>query len=874
MVRACVALFVVAASLSARAQDGVPAGDVVVAAPDSAWSPVADAAAPDSSEAVRPLVVVSSGGISAGAYQAGVNWTILNLLRLSETNGWRDRSGAAPLLDPHELVVATGASAGGINSVLAAIEWGRPQGETMAAPSSSLYWNVWTGIGLSELLPRQRDSDARGRDTESALSRRYLTQEVFEVVREGLSSDSLRLDRPVATGFALSTRTPHRVNVASGLAVESMRMVSVQQVSPLTTPGGAPAGLGVEPFDFVHTVPDSLFGFGTLRHLPLLPLARAGGLRARVCVPGATPAADQRARAARNADRVLELSSASAAFPYAWGPVELDVVREVAADGFPTVRAEDQETREFIDGGVFDNNPLGLALDLYKRVRLRDQTCRESAPDLTWDRPTILFTDPDSERAWEPTPERKRARGGENRFADLLSLAGQFVTTGRQYEIESEARDLAGARGWLTSTDRRFPIVGTELLAFGAFLARPFRVYDFYAGVYDGFVYAATHLHADGGSRDDLGSAVRELYERSGLCQRDPLVDVVFRPFAEAEFGAAGTPSACRPADPDDAQSRWASVLGAHVDAALENQGADRWFGALTTRLSESVPDPLRAMQCPESESRPGAGLACDLEPHALGIIQQPDFRLRQIASEVLNYRVAYETGPSRQATAAAMAVLNMGLTADRPGLHFNRSAVPYYADGLYERSALRGPHKYNPWKVAGRHALRWALPSRAVLSTGSSYSAWGWSRGVGNGYTALLEVAPFRADELVLPDAQSQGQLSYRTWTSSVHLGLDAPLTPGLALGGRGLFAWDHEWFCGNGTDAGPFGRNAIGAEAFLRLGHFGSVGVSKMVTGSRWTDASGAPVRFDRRVRFTVALHDVGGLLYWLPQIALQRN
>ena len=80
-------------------------------------------------ESAQPLIVVSSGGISAGSYQAGVNWAILDALKRARSGELAGELG----LHPHELVVATGASAGNVNSILATLEWAQP--DAVAPPS-------------------------------------------------------------------------------------------------------------------------------------------------------------------------------------------------------------------------------------------------------------------------------------------------------------------------------------------------------------------------------------------------------------------------------------------------------------------------------------------------------------------------------------------------------------------------------------------------------------------------------------------------------------------------------------------------------------------------------------------------------------------
>ena len=140
---------------------------------------VASAQAPT----IAPEVVFSaSGGISKGAYQGGVDWTISEFLRRQRVDSLRET-----LLIEHktrfDLKSATGASAGNINALFVALGWctsrlngprvrDNTQHPAEIAAEDSLFWQAWIPTGLTELSHDwKRTGLARPRPLRRAKSR-------------------------------------------------------------------------------------------------------------------------------------------------------------------------------------------------------------------------------------------------------------------------------------------------------------------------------------------------------------------------------------------------------------------------------------------------------------------------------------------------------------------------------------------------------------------------------------------------------------------------------------------------------------------------------------------------------------------------------
>src|ERR1041385_8336870 len=121
---------------------------------------------------IAPVVFSFSGGISLGAYQAGVNWVMTEFIKgthyLDDSTAIANRLPALRL--PNMSVTAmTGASAGNINVLLAAIEYCDKRLDQKA--ESSLFWEAWVRTGWDELFPDHRGPDPGALDRSASYIR-------------------------------------------------------------------------------------------------------------------------------------------------------------------------------------------------------------------------------------------------------------------------------------------------------------------------------------------------------------------------------------------------------------------------------------------------------------------------------------------------------------------------------------------------------------------------------------------------------------------------------------------------------------------------------------------------------------------------------
>lgn len=415
---------------------------------------------------------MASGGISLGAYQAGVSYV---LARALSDPAIRERT-----LPGHRLTIATGASAGNINAFLTALIACDVLPHTVTATANP-FFDAWINIGLDKLAPDTRDEAAYrglfGRDIGSPDHRAsaraiqggargraelygpqdgLLTRAAFNAVEHHLEARlaavRYRPDCAFLAGVTATRAAPTPLEINPGYAVPTQRYVA-----PLALRGTA-AGL-----------------LEITNH----PLAtRTLGKRL------ALPTAAGRIGAAS----ILSLVEASSAFPVAFAPVLLDFCDATEVLGEAPECARAHETARFTDGGVFDNVPLGMAIEL------------------AGGRPTTyLYVDPDlRRRTLTPRTPRREPAG----LARLGGVLGAAFDEARRYELQGLARyrpEQVVPERFRTST-RFYDVLGDRAINFGAFIHRDLRLYDYWVGTYDGLV-----MLSELACGDDARCATREL---------------------------------------------------------------------------------------------------------------------------------------------------------------------------------------------------------------------------------------------------------------------------------------------------------------------------------------------------------------------------
>lgn len=476
----------------------------------AASSPPASSAAPaatgeggvqhDVPQVALPPVSVAltiSGGVSLGSYEAGLNWALVRYLKAHRKGGPYEKDG----LSATDLRAVSGASAGNINAVLSAMTWCMTDAHDLAeGVETNVFYRTWVPLGFEQLLPREKTCDEYKKkhnltNTEckpgepvywpedGAFTRRAAADSEAELKALLSRSDTFRSQCSLPIGITVTKEIPEQVrepgagSSAAGLDVTTQRFaVLLRAATSADLPRHKPSDEGLRFYQIPSSLSSQLIG-------------------KRLFV--ATLDVDR----LRDAT-LFDVVEASSAFPVAFGPKWLtycDEAELVGETGCPEYLR--RRRARFFDGGVFDNLPIGLAMELNQWA----QKGETNKP-----RTRVMYLDPSKRRRGKPKQEEQARTSQGSSY--LLGIIGRFVDNSQYYELQTTVRFAADKLGYQRPmpTSRLAPIMGEKLGHFGAFLAKPFRQYDFYVGIYDGM-----WAMADQACQDDPGFATWEQEEHA-----------------------------------------------------------------------------------------------------------------------------------------------------------------------------------------------------------------------------------------------------------------------------------------------------------------------------------------------------------------------
>lgn len=366
-----------------------------------------------------------SGGASMGAYEAGLIWGLIEALRQLEDTAASPLGGEPR---PIEIAGIAGTSAGGINTLLAALAWSvkaQSDGGFANRLDENIFRDVWLTPDVNRLLPPMADSSLYLPD-DAVLSRSDLVAVARELRekwrRPGTFHPGLRLPLGVTV-----TRVIPDTLFVNNVAVSNQRFYLPFE---LRTQADGSAAFFFDPHDYASlSDPAMMLMPWSAGEAPftvsdqqvedalLTTSAFPGGFgrkRLEYCRPMALTAGETGARA--------PLGKA--------GPTE---PLQVCPDGYELTEAE------FADGGLFDNLPIGLARTLVE----------SSAPHKNNPLPVkYIYLDPNRERYITQTKTEKRACEGETPpeacraltfdLASELVVLGGAIGTARKYELYRE----------------------------------------------------------------------------------------------------------------------------------------------------------------------------------------------------------------------------------------------------------------------------------------------------------------------------------------------------------------------------------------------------------------------------------------------------
>ncbi len=427
-----------------------------------------------------PYSLTISGGASLGVYEAGLNWVAVETLRQ------RNLQAA----DHYRLQSVTGSSAGAINALMSAMRYCMAPGhDDEWQAGNNLFYRTWNQSLDHFLSGREEDYDQMkledlpgGADvlTDSLFARKPFNRTVRQL-KDYATQPLYRAGCRLQIGMVLTRTTPLNIRVPVAPREQNVQMQRFI----------VPVELSVE--DGRLQLRNSRLPVTRERDFEylLLPEDDAGLL---------------------SMEQVIRVAMASSAFPVAFGRVHLHYCfsQRYARDGGSNGRCPPgyrQQEGFFIDGGVYDNIPLGTAVDLSLQPGEREEH----------DRGNYLFIDPHQTRTAASgsllnpqlnMPGQASAdSGGYTLTAQLKALMPVFYGLRKQElnrTLLNKFNTHANGDGRRLLVSLRYPpLTGYYLHYFGAFADRDFRAYDYAAGIYDGLMNTVQYLCAEQPEQQD-----------------------------------------------------------------------------------------------------------------------------------------------------------------------------------------------------------------------------------------------------------------------------------------------------------------------------------------------------------------------------------
>jgi hypothetical protein len=384
------------------------------------------------------LSLAISGGASKGAYEAGLIWGLIEVLHQAEMNKEWALGGELRSL---EIASVAGTSAGGINTVLAALTWSvKPENEGGFTNriDDNIFRDVWLTPDVNRLLPPDPDSPLY-LPVDAVLSRKDLVAVSRKLRDKWRRPGSFRPGLRLPLGVTVTRVRPDSMSV-SGIAVENQRFFIPFEMRTRTD---GSAEFYFDPMDYPYlTDPDMIL----------------------------MPWSDDRTPFSVSDQQIEDALLTTSAFPGGFGRKRLQYCRQKAfsaveksagkpskdaagAGEKPLVCPEGYELAEaeFADGGLFDNLPIGLA-----RLLSESSTRHRKQPLPV----NYIYIDPDRQRYDTRVPEDLRACDGDpppdacremtfNLASEMVVLGGA-IGTARKFEL---FRELTG-KNWQLNLNR------------------------------------------------------------------------------------------------------------------------------------------------------------------------------------------------------------------------------------------------------------------------------------------------------------------------------------------------------------------------------------------------------------------------------------
>jgi len=384
----------------------------------------------------RKLAIAISGAVSLGSYEAGVMYEVLEAIakhneKLTENHP-----------DRIEIDVITGASAGGMTAGILAQEL-LYNGQNLRLPNNNSLFNAWVqDVDIRELLTEHHPDNYKFS---------LLSSEVVDNIADKYLLDLTNLDTPNKQKKAQG-RNAHlsaAKKIYMGVTMSNLNGWDYN-ISPRNTSGDGQFAYTRYRDRFVCELDDSNDNIEvklteiSLDNNQWIPMRESNWAILREC------------------------SLSSGAFPFAFA--SRMIRREPGAGEFQN--RVDQKYA-YTDGGVFENEPLGLAKKLAEWIDHNDNSNMENNDELSR---VYLYIAPGNKKS------TANQTIGRNEPADLWNTLQALVAAiFHQSRFQDWIiKDTASPIFQVTTTDQE--LIGEVFSAFGGFLDVRFRFYDYNIG--------------------------------------------------------------------------------------------------------------------------------------------------------------------------------------------------------------------------------------------------------------------------------------------------------------------------------------------------------------------------------------------------------
>ena len=409
-------------------------------------------------------VFAIKGGISLGSYESGLNWVYIEQLR---------KLYAKKIATLDTLV---GASAGSINVLLSALRFCQKD-EVPSSDGYALFQQTWD-VGIQDFIDLP---------------------------------ESESFDRSLALGGNKQLKTSDREGIFSRVGLRrSLAFVQKQITLSENSPSGSrlrencAINIGIA---VTKLVPDSslIAGIEVLNQryiIPIKVIVRNGRLKFFNLNPDNNQFIRQdnylylpETQGEVSLEKILDAILASSAFPLVFSPIDLTYCRKLektflSHQSTQCPKGYIEHTAQFIDGGNFNNAPIGAAMKIHD-------------PKEQYNQSVFVLINPSSRRKRGSSTKLSISSHRYNvttmpGLKEYLKLGYDIFDYGMSAELYQTARRIERLRHASKSdrpsikiTNRYYPVVGDTLFHFGAFFDGLFRQFDFTVGVYDGVINLA-----------------------------------------------------------------------------------------------------------------------------------------------------------------------------------------------------------------------------------------------------------------------------------------------------------------------------------------------------------------------------------------------